>query len=51
MFINPVRIECVQLKGEFLFEILAAFCVPVLEEEVGVARFHFGVYIINITDW
>ena len=51
MFINPVRIECAQLKGEFLFEIFAAFCVPVLEEEVGVARSHFGVYIINITDW
>ena len=29
-FINPVRIECTQLKDEFLFEILEAFCVPVV---------------------
>ena len=30
VFIDPVRIECTQLKDEFLFEIFAAICAPVL---------------------
>ena len=29
-FINSVWRECTQLKNEFLFEIFAAFCVPVV---------------------
>ena len=33
VFIDPVRIECTQLKDEFLFEIFAAFCAPVLWRE------------------
>ena len=30
VFINSVWRECTQLKNEFLFEIFAAFCVPVV---------------------
>ena len=30
VFIDPARIECTQMKDEFLFEIFAAFCVPVV---------------------
>ena len=29
-FIDPVWIECTQVKDKFLLEILAAFCVPVV---------------------
>ena len=30
VFIDPVKMECSQLKDEFLFKTFAAFCVPVV---------------------
>ena len=29
-FLDSVRLECTQLKDEFLLEIFATFCVPVV---------------------
>ena len=44
MFIDPVWIECPQLKDEFLFEIVATFCaLQICQVVVGVVRHATGL--------